>query len=708
MNTQSIINSVIKHNNKLGTQFYKECIDKLKRCDPIIYNKIPEDKYILESIRVHLIYNNHDIYICDSSLINSVFDKKNITYREFDKINKKSVDNMLHQIDAIEFKSMKGICNNYQFDINTPCLIIIENNNIGNNNSKIIKDNSNKLIKITNKLEIVNLMLGIESIKILGHQDLKRFCNFIDLATELSSDINKSVTMFNRFYEFYNTLETKFKERMILVSGSVLHSIGTTYTSDVDIIYYGENQSKDEIQELETKLKNYNKIQNDCDYYIIFNKSIISREKVGGYFYDWIYEKWPSLVGKDNMVEVMADPEHHFHFMGMKFMSVQLIIERLLLRAAPAAFVDLVMLKKINNYDSDPCFPNLSLRKGHMTIYTDKEIDKKLYTVKNYFKAWHNIDTNINDLKKDIKKCNELPHYIYSKKPDRNQYSSEIIRYHNMSAKHYINKYFKTDKLLDIGAGPLRNIEYYQRIGIKKLVAIEPSSMSIKEGKQYHKDKHLRISLDFIEGFGDELWEGNTTYKDVVRQKPYDSILFKFTIHYMIKNIDIVLKNISNVDKIGTTIIITCLDGNKINEKLNKHNANSVGRYEIIFGDEPLYGVYSFNNNNNTNNNSLKQIMVYFKGVYGVESGSIEYVVDTSLLINKFNSIGYTVLENTNFLDINDPELIRIKNKLNNAQKLVSELHKIIVLKKVTDSKINRYSDQHIKYKKKYMDAKKL
>ena len=154
-----------------------------------------------------------------------------------------------------------------------------------------------------------------------------------------------------------------------------------------------------------------------------------------------------------------------------------------------------------------------------------------------------------------------------------------------------------------------------------------------------------------------------------------DCILFKFTIHYMLLNFEILLKNIINVDNKNTIIIISFIDGDIIEKKLKENN----GRYEIILGDEPLYGIYDMNERKN----NLHKVTVYFKGVYGVDNGSVEYLVNSKWLINKFYNIGYKVIENKNFLNIDKSNLVDLRNKLNNDQKKVSEIHKILVLKKM-------------------------
>lgn len=704
MDVDTLIKSIKSRDESLQTKFYKKCVKKLESYkieSGNMINKIPDDRYILESIRIFLLQSEHFIYIIDRTILQMAKDNKSVSYREYDdpKLSEKAINNLLHQIYAMEENNIKYMCRETPYKIEHPCLVLSKEN-IYEKNDKCI------CILDENKYSVINLMLGVESLDLLEHQNLERFCSYI---VSEKSDIKKSTNMFGKFYKFYNKLDLQTKERLILFSGSILHSLGTTYTSDIDIIYYGEGESKDKIAELVNTFRNINY----CDYYVIYGKKILARKPSGEYQYKWLLEKWPGLVGKDNIVELMADPKYRFHFLGIKMVGVKMIIERLLSRASPSAFVDLIMLKKINKYKSSPCFPNLSLRQGKITVYNHKQKNKALKTVKKYFKEWHGVSTSVNSLKREIIECNEKPHNIYSKEKEKFQYSTEITRYHNMFSKSYIDKYFKKTNLLDVGAGPLRQVYFYKKIGINKLVAIEPSDYSIKEGLESIKKRNIVLDVNVINGYGDESWEDNDKYSDVIKNKPYKSILFKFTIHYMLKNIDTVIQNIKSVDKDNTVIMITCLDGNKIEEKLKENN----GRYEIIIGDEPLYGIYDMENVEN----GLKQIMIYFRGVYGVESGSIEYIVDIDWLISKFESIGYGVLENKSFLETSQPHLIKIRDKLNETQKKVSELHKILIFSKNQKNTIqeggdkyydyqndyhNDYYDLYMKYKSKYISAK--
>ena len=645
MNIVDIYQSVEKQNMLFPTQFYQDCLRKLNRMEGTI-TAISEDKHILEAVRLHATHHNYyHLYIGHNDPPNST------TWRTL-SVTPKGRDNIFRQLFAIEKRNLSSLCSSGYPEMETLIVIL---------SSKELRDGS--LIEISKEAfaDSLKLLLGIESIKVAEHQDLIRFCRFMRSSKKEESE---STRMFEIFLKTWWNFDEMVKTKSIIFSGAILHSLGTTYTQDMDIIYYGEEDDDETISQVVSKYQSTKK----ADYAII-HKGIVKKEIEMSYMYDWYTQKWPQIIGVNHIKEVLADPEHHFHFMGLKLVSVEMTIAKLMKRAMASAFVDLIMLKRVNGYKIDPCFPNLSLRQGKIVIYNDREIKDTLRKVSQYFRWWHGIE----ELKNEIKRCDELPHKIYAKKPDRNPHTSQLMFYHNQVMKYYMGQYLRNTKLLDVGAGPLRNIRYYDSIGIRRLVGIEPSAESIREGLERKKEVNALINVTMIEGYGDTSWKDNPTYKVVMGEKPYDAILFKFTIHYMIREIDQVVKNIEQVDKEGTVLMISCLDGNMISSKLAKHR----GRYEVFVGDEPLYGIYDFDYHD-----GHRRILVYFKGVYGVEQGSIEYLIDVNKVIHKFQGIGYKLIENRRMVDT-EGKLKGLRHKLNKQQYKIAELHRLLIMRKV-------------------------
>jgi len=166
MELYDIISSVTKKNNDIPTTFYKECLEKLNAYDQRKIYKIPEDKHILESIRLYLIENPYNIYVADQDILKKM---PNAIYRTYN-LTEKGRKNLLSQIYAITKYNVESICHNI-FDIKNICCVISK--------TQIDKDN---IIEIQDSYAAVGLLLGVESLEIMEHQDLRRFCNYIEIS----------------------------------------------------------------------------------------------------------------------------------------------------------------------------------------------------------------------------------------------------------------------------------------------------------------------------------------------------------------------------------------------------------------------------------------------------------------------------------------------------------------------------------------------
>jgi len=665
------------------TSFYSKCVNYLKNStdkDKPIY-EVSNNPYILEPLRLYLLKNPMYLYLSDV-----LPDQKDIAFREY-TFTEKSIIVLLKQIQAIQKKSMLSFCDNVNL-VDIKYLLI----------SDVPLDSK---IQIQNNHASLSLLLGIKSLEILEYFNIERICDNLRECSDLID-----------FYRAHDTLTTTEKERTIILD--VLTMIGNVklignaklIDSEKNIIplYASLGASHNDIRMYQQKIMKTNQF-----YYILFKDRVEDKNKnvQNDNVFDYLTKELPSLEKIANIYDVIADPTYHFHFMGMKIISLELYVQYIKKQSRTNDFVSLLSLEYYNNYQTKICFPNLVLQNESALIYRDQIINDEFIKIKQQLKNKYDIVVSLEDLNNKIFKCRDKPFEIYETRPLRNKFTNEIIAYHTNVMNYYIKHYLNKNKLLDIGAGPLRQVEYYEKIGFKHLVAIEPSKESIKTGNERYNEKCNNLKLDFIEGVGDEVWLDNDTYKIVIENKPYKSILFKFTIHYMIKNLDILLDNLQNVIDSDTIIVISCIDGNKLKKLMLPD-----GRYEIKLGNTLLYGAYDFPSKDDTDN--YKQIMIYFKGVYGVESGSIEYIVDINYLIEKFKQIGFDVITSKNFMDITADELVKFRENYNDAQKNVTELHHLLVLGKqanndkifIDNSKEGIYKKKYKKYKIKYHNYK--
>lgn len=660
------------------TQFYAKCMDYLKaipnKQQPIY--EINNDAYFLEPLRLHLLRNNQNIFMHLATVLPEK-NKYSYAFREL-KMSPQVLLHVLKQLEAIRQNSMIALCPNLEvYDVK---YVIFTNEPISNT------------LEIPINYANLSLLLGIKSLDVLEYQNLDRLCDTLQQGTNLTD-----------FYRFHDSLTMSEKERILVLVDATLTTLGLFPPPiKIELIYAALGENHNNIQAFKQKIRNQEYISN-----ILYKERGENKNgELDANTFNYFTRGLPMLDGVLNIYDVIADPTHHFHFMGIKFISLELITKDMQKQARTQDYVNLLALGDFNNYETKICFPNLSIQDNKAIIYDDKFIKKQIDEIIVGLKDKYDISMTKEELQNEIFKCRDAPFEIYDVRPLRNKFTNEIIAYHTNVMNYYIKKYFDKNKLLDIGAGPLRQIEFYEKAGFKHLIAIEPSKESIKTGLERFETRTKTLKLDFILGLGDELWTNNEKYESVIRYKPYKSILFKFTIHYMIKTLDVLIKNLLDVMASDTHIIISCIDGTKLMNYMK-----NTGKYEVKLDDDTLlYGVYDFPSKEDTKD--YKQIMIYFKGVYGVESGSIEYIVNINYLITRFEEIGFKVILSKNFMEIDIPELVGLRENFNAAQKSVSELHHVLVLsngKSGGKSGGTRgYKYKYKKYKTKYYELDDL
>jgi len=138
-------------------------------------------------------------------------------------------------------------------------------------------------------------------------------------------------------------------------------------------------------------------------------------------------------------------------------------------------------------------------------------------------------------------------------------------------------------------------------------------------------------------------------------------------------NIDLIIKNLDKVIKKGTKIIITCMDGNKIQNEFVRF-----GKVEVRNNQEPIFAIVPFYKVSDKIHEKDNNILVYFKGAFGVSSGSLEPIIDINKLINIFEKNNIKLIERKNFADYNIP----IKSKLYPNQLKVSSYYMSLIFEK--------------------------
>jgi SAM-dependent methyltransferase len=674
INKTDIITILEKLNNKYFTyyQYSKERVNSLSKD----IHKIQKRPYIFVGVR-ELLLSNPDNYILflssnrykGASYVKYSLDKiELINFLELIELNEKYNSNILN---IIKINSTEDYLSKLNIKLENEKYILYFNI-INKKDKNISVDilNSMPIIQIKNYYDSISFLLNNENLNILKYQRLDRIKTFIKSNPEAKDVYN----ILQEYNEHIHTLGYKERDQMIIHSGSIFEVLGTTYTRDVDVIKVDLESTKEQLQ---SYIKSQSKL---IDISILDqNLNYITKSHDGEnisqlrYKKTWFTKTLPQLVKAKDIFEVYINPIHHFYIAGIKFSSLEFNIQRFLQRASISSMADLIMLQEINGYNTHKrlCLPNMTIRQGKLVIFYGKYLEIYYKELQKSLKRYYDKEILMEQLQKLIKFCTEGGHDIYKGEITWDPDTSIIKYYHVMIKDTILNKYTKNcDYLLDIGSGKLTDMRLWDKNNVKNVIGIEPSKESIKIGEEKIKKIGFKGNLHIINGFGDENWSKNKIYNKVLENK-YDIITIQFAFHYMTKHLDIIIKNIKSVVKKGSKLIITCMDGNKIHNDFIRFKGN----IEVRNDQEPIFAIaprYKVTENIPDANND---ILVYFKGAFGVSSGSIEPIIDIDKIVKIFALNGLELIEKRNFTEYENDT----KKKMSHIQLKVSSYYMMLV-----------------------------
>lgn len=640
MNVNEIINSLELYIEEYKFDFYIKTLSKLKKITFSTIFKIQEDEYLLESIRINLNLKKYDIYLSN---------KKNETcYRRLD-LSENQIKNLLIQIFAIEIQDFMALC----FE---------ETNNFVNNFIDKLKKKNGKfklyiliskmllkdtLHKCKENYGISGIVLGIDSLRLLEHQNMNRLCKMM---LSNNKEISEPMEVMKTYWATLQKLGWKEKERILIFSGVALQVLGTTYTKDVDIMIIANNKDKKYFDFIQNLFKNQN-----IDFHILLNDNNWHKNKNQVLLYQkkWFTYLLPKLSGADDIFEMISNPKHFFFFMSMKFISLESILQRARVKSFPETFTDLIMLKKINNLKVNPlpCIPNMIINQGKITIYNQENINRLYFRIQKFLKLWYETSMTINEIKKEIPRCGN----VYSLKnciiEDEDTEDFKIFLKNSKSFIIKNNCQFHS-KILWCGLIDQFESEFLKYLDIKNILVLDPNKYMIEQ-----IDSQNNLIKQKIQGDLNYVWKNNYKYDELV-ENTFDCIIIN--LNQVIKEIDNFVNNINLVSKKDTKLIIFCLDSNLVYNNLLERD----GKIEVRNFQEPLFGIYNLDKLDNKIN-IIHKILIYLKGEC-LENGSIEYILDEEFLNKKLIDINFAKKDKMKFSDLN----INDKNNLGNLEEI--------------------------------------
>lgn len=271
------------------------------------------------------------------------------------KVSFELLPKILYQLQYQHIKNyydlMKEINDDYSFyekynndDIEINVLMLINKNNI----NIILEKVNDYIVLYSNTKYKKKLMSSIfyneNSLKFLEMQNLQRL---------LSKDFKENLEEFHKIKEHFLKYDYFTQENIMVNSSTILMLLGMRKNNDIDL-YVDKVKKPDVLIEDFSKLKNLDFVIKDTNTW-------------PKYWDNWL-DEWAQKCGAKYFEEILGFQDYHFYYCGIKFIGLDIDIQRRIIRSRPAACSDLIMFNK-------KYFMNLSIPKIPDTYFEYKKVE---------------------------------------------------------------------------------------------------------------------------------------------------------------------------------------------------------------------------------------------------------------------------------------------------------------------------------------------
>ena len=213
-------------------------------------------------------------------------------------------------------------------------------------NSHDLKDNLYLHISDNHSeaVELAQLFCNKNSMRLLQYQRLDRL---------LQRDFWKSLIYLMTIKSWlYSNIQPVDHIRFMLFSSIVLYTLGLRNVNDLDmIIHYLPSAENTKTQTFFEIINKYLESDRTKFPFVVDGASMKGRNGwvVGGdkeYLIDWFEKEWPNMFGATSMDDIILNPRFHYYYFGMKIVSVEGDTKRRIQRSRPAAYADLLAMKR--------------------------------------------------------------------------------------------------------------------------------------------------------------------------------------------------------------------------------------------------------------------------------------------------------------------------------------------------------------------------
>lgn len=296
--------------------------------------------------------------------------------------------------------------------------------------------------------------------------------------------------------------------------------------------------------------------------------------------------------------------------------------------------------------------------------FHDKFSIFNLDVLKKYINNKNTIEKTINNI--DVDRILNKKKITYFKKNNDKKIKTGLNIISNIAKTQSIsisgskltNKYKNISKVLIIDIGQGGDLHKYYYIGIKKMVGTDPDPNGIIEtNNRYDKllsERKKHSNVYTLKTYTMSIL--NEEYLSKVNDK-FDLIDWQFAIHYSYCNShkDYILKLLRKLINPKGKIIISCLDGDKLEQEFIKQNTNKLS-FEI---EKNIFYVIQKKDNN--------IITIYYD--VSMQNGKDEFLIKNTI-INDFEKYKFRLIDRIYFQDLLSDEHILLYKTLSDFPRL--------------------------------------
>ena len=205
----------------------------------------------------------------------------------------------------------------------------------------------------------------------------------------------------------------------------------------------------------------------------------------------------------------------------------------------------------------------------HLSYICSQSFPHTVFVVQN-LSVWNNIQRNL-----------QFPDYVTVKQGEYNiiditpKHNVAFRKAFNIFKRQYISEFCKGKVVLDIGSGRGGDIEKYVNAGAKHLYFVEPNNDFIEESKERYKPHSKKISISFLPYGGQQ----SELIQENIKQ-PVDVVFMMFSLTNFFQSeqyLNMLVTTISNnLSKNGDKLVVTVMDGYRVNELLNSSGVDKI------------------------------------------------------------------------------------------------------------------------------------